>query len=224
MHWLSRDPGATSGPNGLVCCDPKAQQCKVQTEESEGTHYYDGEGNRTRFDDIGSGQIIITDYTIGKQMSVFPNLTCAEYCPTEGDFDPSPFWPTADEKETVKDLGKVTVDGVAATHYQWDEKIAIVIKMQETNMYVAADSTGAYATPVMEHDVIEPFGQQLGTEDTHWTGFTAGRPAASLFAVVGAKTCPESPNCGQDLRQRRRRRDGDFLAYAKYMQENNERQ
>lgn len=64
------------------------------------------------------------------------------------------------------------MDGVKATHYQWTEKIAIVIKMQETNMYVAEASTGAaFATPVMEHDIIEPLGQVLGTEDTHWSSF-----------------------------------------------------
>jgi len=41
----------------------------------------------------------------------FFDLRCS-YCPVDGPFDPSPFWPTADQREKIKDLGKETVNGV----------------------------------------------------------------------------------------------------------------
>ena len=50
-------------------------------------------------------------------------------------------------------------------------------------MYVALPSAPGPATPVWEHDILEPFGQQAGIEDTHWTAFKPGQPDPSLFAV-----------------------------------------
>eukprot|EP00911_Craspedida_sp_UC1_P002973 UC1_evm2s2170 len=214
---LAISQGGTPGADGLVCCSPDAPQCRVQTEYQQGVNYYDGLNNRTRFD--SGGQSIVTDYNIGKQMLVAPNMTCLQYCPTENpSLDPSPFWPTPDEKEKVQNLGKVQIDGVTATHYRWYEKIAIVIKMQETNLYVAETTSDGYAVPVAEHDVIEPFNQKLGTSDTKWTNFKPGQPDPKLFKVVGISQCPESPNCGQNNLQTRRRREGDFAAFAKFHQ------
>ena len=51
-----------------------------------------GVGNQTRFDSATG--IIVTQYGIGKEMLVAPNGTCTQYCPTQGAFDPSPFWPS----------------------------------------------------------------------------------------------------------------------------------
>lgn len=208
--------GSTPGPDGAFCCSPKSN-CKVQTEFEAGTHYWDGAFNRTRFD--GGGQIIVTLYRIHKQMLVSANLTCQEYCPTEEDtLDPSPFWADADELP-VKDLGKTTIDGVEVEHFQWFDKIGHLIKMQETDMYIqlSADPNN-YSTPVHETDIIEPFGQQLGTEDTAWTNFVPGTPDASLFAVTGIQECPESQNCNSAFLQHRRLRDRAFRSYAKYAQ------
>ena len=114
--------GGFTGPDGSVCCSPNAN-CKVQTESQQGINYFDGEGNQTRFDDSLSGQIIVTQYAIGKQMLVAPNLTCLEYCPTETDFDTSPFWPTPGEKEPVHDMGKAVINGVECHHFKWFETI-----------------------------------------------------------------------------------------------------
>lgn len=93
-----------------------------------------------------------------------------------------------------------------------------VIKMQTTDFYATlpADPT-AMATPVYEHDTLEPFGQHIGDEETSWTDFKAGQPDPSLFAVSGVADCPESPNCGNSVRQHRRLRDGDYGAFAKYL-------
>ncbi len=54
-----------------------------------------------------------------------------------------------------------------------------------------------YSTPVHETDIIEPFGQQLGTEDTAWTNFVPGTPDASLFAVTGIQCVGEGEEKGE---------------------------
>jgi len=216
---ISIAQGSVAGPNGEVCCLPSAPQCQVQVQAQTGTHYWDGVGNQTRFDSATG--IIVTQYGIGKEMLVAPNGTCTQYCPTQGAFDPSPFWPSAGDKEKIKDLGKKTVDGVECTHFQWVEHIFGIIKIQETNMYVVVSDKAEASVPVAEHDIIEPFGQPAGTEDTHWSKFQPGQPAASLFQVTGIPSCPMSPNCGNDNQVflARRLRDNDFVTYAHYDQQ-----
>jgi hypothetical protein len=45
-------------------------------------------------------------------------------------------------------------------HYQWVEHILGVVKLQETNLYVKLPTANeTTATPVWEHDIIEPFGK-----------------------------------------------------------------
>lgn len=212
----------TQGPyvndkEGLVCCDPKTS-CEVQTQYQTGINYYDATGNRTRFD--GGGQIIVTlwNLTNPKQMLVDSNLVCQEYCPAVGDFDPTPFWPDdLETQKTIKNLGNVTINGVECVHYQWLETIIIIIKMQLTDLYVHYPGDGT-AIPISQHDVIEPFGQQLGTEDSNWSNFAGGVPDPSLFAVTGIRECQKSSNCNSVKYQQDRLRHGDFKGFLKYHQ------
>lgn len=224
VSWIANEEdtlAVTQGPyindpQGYMCCDPKTN-CEVQTEYSNGMTYYDGVNNRTRSD--GGGQIIVTLYgDVQKEMLVDSNLVCQEFCPTLGDFDLTPFWPdsVADQK-TIKNLGNVTVKGVTAVHYQWVETIFVVVKMQLTDLYVHYNDSGV-AVPVWEHDIIEPFGQQLGTEDSVWTGFQATQPDPSLFAVTGISSCKESGNCDSVKLQMNRLRRRDFKTFLKYQQ------
>ena len=80
--------------------------------------------------------------------------------------DPYPFWTFS--RDVIKDLGKKTVNGIECQHFQWTEHILGIIKVEEVNMYLqlATSQTGD-ATPVWEHDIIEPFGQQAAVQDTH---------------------------------------------------------
>jgi len=204
------------GLKGTICCDPHTN-CEVQTQYQKGTSYFDGVNNRTRFD--GNGQIIVSLYNIGKEMLVDANLVCKEFCPVETEFDDSPFWPSdPSDQATIKDLGNVTVDGVVCRHYQWIEKIAHIIKMQQTDMYVHVDNKTGIAFPIKEHDIIEPFGQKLGTADSAWTDVDTKQPDAGLFAVTGIESCPESPNCQESSWQQRRLRNRDFAGFLKYHQ------
>jgi len=207
---------SVTDPSGYICCDPKTN-CEVQTEYQAGINRYDGQNNRTRFD--GGGQIIVTLYDIGKEMLVDSNLACQEYCPTEFDFDLTPFWPDdpADQKGIVN-LGNVTINGLVCTHYQWLEKIAHLVKMQQTDLYVYYNKSSGYAVPIKQHDIIEPFGQPLGTEDSEWEAFTPGTPDASLFAVTGIQGCPESQNCDSNTYQQQRLRNADFRGFLKHYQ------
>lgn len=97
----------------------------------------------------------------------------------------------AEDQKTIKDLGNVTIDGVVAHHYQWIEKIAHIIKMQQTDMYVHVDSKTGVAFPLKEHDILEPFGQKIGTADSIWTDVDTTQPDAALFAVTNIDSCPE---------------------------------
>jgi hypothetical protein len=130
--------------------------------------------------------------------------------------DPYPFWTFS--RDVIKDLGKKTVNGIECQHFQWTEHILGIIKVEEVNMYLqlATSQTGD-ATPVWEHDIIEPFGQQAAVQDTHWTDFKPGQPDASLFKVTGIAGCPLSDNCGNDntMWLTRRLRDRDFITYIK---------
>jgi len=201
--------------NGMPCCSMEAE-CKVQTEYQVGVGYRDGKHNRTRFD--GGGQSIVTDYVINKEMLIDPsNMTCMEYCPTEFEWDSSPFWPTPDQHEPVQDLGKTTIAGKVVNHYRWFEKILRIIKMQQTDFFCTIPTSGD-AIPVHEADIIEPFGQPLANQNTTWSSFTAGDPDPNLFNVNGIKDCPMSPNCGNSFFQLRRLRDRNYAGFLYYLQ------
>jgi len=192
------------------CCST-ASNCQIQTEYEKGTHYYAYSLNKTRFDDSISGQVIVTDWALGKEMLVEGSpMTCKEYCPTEGYLEPGFLDPNA------TDLGTVKVDDKTLEKWQWKETIAGIIVMEICTVLV--DQSSKPALPYSETDELTPFGQPIGTMNTKWTDFTAGTPDPSNFDVQGVSGCPMSQNCGNSARQMARLRYKDFNTWAKYKQ------
>jgi hypothetical protein len=200
----------TSGNN--YCC-AVTSNCQVQTEYQKGNTYFDYTNNRTRFDDQISGQIIVTDFSVGKEMLVVGSpLTCKEYCPTEGWLEPGFLDPNA------TDLGSVKVQGRTLEKWQWKETIFKIIVMQTSTVLV--DQTVNPAVPFQETDDLTPFGQPMGTFTSTWSNFKNGTPDPSLFAVTGVEKCPMAQNCGEARKQMTRLRNKDFATFAKYAQQN----
>lgn len=197
----------TIDDKGSFCC-PQGSNCNVQTEYQNGIEYFSYTTNQTRFDDDVSGQVIITDYVIGKEMAVQSktNLTCVEYCPVEFPLDPY-----AVDKSAV-DKGTVTIGGKQYEDFYWEEKILIKIVMEKIDIFVD-QSDPKNPVPYIERDELTPFGQDLGTANTTFANFKPGKQDPSLFAVQGAAHCKESPNCGDNARQLNRIRNRDFHAF-----------
>jgi hypothetical protein len=192
------------------CC-ALASNCQVQTEYQQGKHYFDYTHNRTRWDDSVSGQTIVYDFKIQKEMLVV-DQSCKEYCPLQGDTLSPGF---LDKNAT--DLGPVQVKGKTLEKWQWKETILGIIVMEIDTVFV--DQSSNPAVPVMEQDQLTPFGQPIGGMDTQWDDFTGGTPDPSLFIVNNVDKCPMSPNCGSMARQVRRLRYGAWKTWAKYHQE-----
>ncbi len=191
---------------------------QVQTEYQQGASYYDGVYNRTRFDDAASGQIIVTLYAVGREMLVDSDLVCQEYCPVEGDLGPNPFWnDPAGGDSPMQDLGSTTIDGVVAEHYRYFEELAHVVKMAQIDLYLTLPLNPAgLATPVHQTQLLEPFGQPVGTANSAWTNFVAGQPDPALFNVSGIRDCPMSQNCGQSAYQFSRLRQARLAEFYKF--------
>lgn len=134
-------------------------------------------------------------------MQVDENNTCTTYCPLKGGL--GRFGVSSDAAY----LGKGDVDGAPADMWKWTQyavpKLHLGVLEVDT-FYVSTDAT---PVPLKQEALIEPLGQVIGTENTTWIDFKAGAPAASLFKVANAKTCPEDKNCQQNqarLAHRRR--------------------
>jgi hypothetical protein len=185
--------GTVSPDQSQVCCAAQSPGCKVQTQFSVGPTYVDVTGNRTRSDQAGASNTIISDYTLQMEMSVdLATMTCQEFCPMQGaTLSPYQIDPSA------VNIGAKIVQGRSCTGWQWKDTILNSIVMQINTIFVD-DETGF---PVYENDQLTPFGQAIGFESTTYLKFTPGRPAASLFAVKGTSNCPQSQNCGQNQNQ-----------------------
>jgi len=170
----------------------------VQSQRLKGTRYHDVTNQRTRFDDRLSGQKIVDDFAAHKSMLI--NVTngvetCQEYCPLSPDDALGAF----ELPQDAKDLGKATIDGKSAEHYQWFDKIFKIIKMQSYDFYAVG------GLPYFQTSAITPFGgPAIGHQNQTWTGFKAGPPDASKFKIAGMDTCPQSQQCGQQLLQAHR--------------------
>jgi len=192
----------------LMCCSVNSEGCQVQIQGQFGMSYFDFTHNRTRFDDAGSGQTIVTLYDQQMECLVV-NDTCQEYCPLQGDLL-SPFG----LGDNATFAGYKVVNGVNTTDWRWQEVIFKIIVMETSDMYV--DFNG---NPISEVDVLTPFGQQIGTSTSTWSKFTPGTPDPSLFVVNGLSNCPQSQNCGQSSKQQRRLTRKQFKTWAYYQQQ-----
>lgn len=68
------------------------------------------------------------------------------------------------------------------------------VTMETDNLYInQANLSSAY--PVIDIDVLTPFGEYIGESNTTYTKFTAGPQDPKWFAVKGASTCPQDSGC-----------------------------
>jgi len=185
------------------------ENCEVQVQAQQGENYYDYTHNRTRMD-VGGGQSIVNLFDIQKELLVV-NQTCQEYCPMQGDIL-TPFGP--DPNATLE--GTVPYDGHTCQDWQWNQTIFKIYVMEISDMFI--DATGANPIPIGEVDQLTPFGQYLGTMNSTWSNFQAGTPDPALFNISGIDSCPQSPNCGDGMRQLHRLRMRRFNSYFAYAQ------
>lgn len=216
-HLVINQGGAEDSQGNLCCAHAKIGQCQVQTEYQSGQKYFDYSNKRTRFEDEVSGEIIVNDYTNGKEMAVVHNATlgydvCTSYCPLQDELDPFAIDPDA------KDEGAGTdpITGKAGEHYHWADVILKIIQMSHTEFY--ADISGDSALPLSQSEHITPFGgAEIGSSNNTWGNFTAGKQPAEKFDIHGVDECPQDPNCGQQTKQLRRLMNRDYKTFAKYL-------
>jgi len=173
-----------------VCCR-KTDSCNVQTDYMHGMHYYSATTNQTRFDDAVSGQVVVNDFKLRKEMLIDPStMSCKEYCPLDHNLHPG----FLDKNAT--DLGPTTYKGKTVQKWQWEDRALIIFVMETITVLVDQSKMDA-AAPVFEHDELTPFGQHIGFFENEWTNFKGGPQDPALFAVTNVDRCPMAHNCGQ---------------------------
>jgi len=156
----------------------------------KGMHYYSATTNQTRFDDQVSGQVVVNDFKIRKEMLIDPaTMQCKEYCPLDHNLHPG----FLDKNAT--DLGPTTYKGKVVQKWQWEDRALIVFVMETITVLV--DQSTDPASPVWEHDELTPFGQHIGFFESEWTNFKGGAQDPKLFAVTNTDRCPMARDCGQ---------------------------
>jgi len=213
---LSIHQGAYIQIGDMMCC-PLKENCQVQIQAESGKHYFDYTHNRTRFD-YDTGEIIVNDYAIGKEMDVEVTsegtFACMEYCPLEFGLDPLSI------DDSAKDHGSVQIAGKTYEKWTWKEVILKIIVMEKVEMLV--DQSTTPNVPFVENEELTPFGQDIGTANTTYTDFVIGTPDPMLFKVVNVSSCPMSPNCDSLKRQFVRLRDGNYNQFFYYRNQNKE--
>jgi len=217
VHLVINQGGKLDPSGDLCCAHAVIGECQVQTQYQKGQKYFDYSNQRTRFEDAVTGEIIVNDYTSGKEMSVVHNETlgydvCTEYCPLQDDLDIFGIDPDAKDRGASID----PISGQPAEHYHWMDVILKIIEMSHTEFY--ADISGDTAKPLSQMEFITPFGgPAIGSTNNTWANFTAGKQPADKFDIHGMDTCPQSPNCGQSSRQLHRIANRDYKTFAKYL-------
>jgi len=202
--------GDYSVKNGQMCCPLTSPACQVEVQTQQGLNHFDFTHNRTRWDD-STGQIIVTDFNLGKEMLVVAGsggvLTCKEFCPVE-----DPIFPFG-LGDNASYVGQKVVGNITTDDWNWKVTIFGIIVMEVSDLFVdSADPS----TPVEEIDQLTPLGELIGTATSAWTNWTPGTPDPSLFNVQGADSCPESPNCQSNAHQIRRLLRKQFKTWAKF--------
>jgi len=198
--------GGVPGPDGTsVCCEQNSPQCKIQTAHQADKFHFDFPNNRTRSGDPGQQGSIVSLYgSVMKEAQVSNNNTCISYCPLQ--FDLGEF--ALDDSAAY--VGRQSLAGQDVDVWQWAEYLIPKLKigiMQQTYFFVSTDDS---PLPVREFDIIEPFGQKLGEENSTYSAFTPGKEPDTTFKVIGLDSCPMDPNCNSDSRQAHRMRGRDL--------------
>lgn len=188
--------GGNVNPDGSICCEPMAPECKVQTGYEIGQQYFSFTQNLTAMKNPDNSGIV-TDYNAGKEYQVDGEGNCQAYCPLgreESELFPFGIDPNA------TDLGPVPCGDNNCTHYSEREFIPILnITMEVTDFYIT--TVGGAPAPSYIVDHIEPFGEQIGDENTtfaQWQDMDGKAFPASVFTVKGAASCPMSQQCQGD--------------------------
>lgn len=208
--------GAYTIVGNTMCC-PLNDNCQVQTQFQSGKHSFDYTHNRTRYD-YDTGEIIVNDYVIGKEMEVQATsegtFACVEYCPLQFDLEP------LSVDKSAKDEGSVKIGNKTYEKWTWKDIILKVIVMETIEMLV--DQSTTPNIPFVENEELTPFGQDIGTSNTTYSDFVVGTPDPMLFKVANVSSCPMSPNCGSLIRQSMRLRDGNYNQFLYYRNQKKE--
>lgn len=195
---------------GSQTCCVAGGNCKIQFQEQAGTTYADATRKQVLFSPFGTDESILTDYNTQKQYAIVNN-TCSEYCPNQGEdkfpvFGPGP--------NTTAE-GTVVVNGKTLNKYVWKTTILGIVTMETSTMLV--DESGSAPVPVQETDVLTPFGEQIGSEETQWSNWQPGTPEPSVFtSIKGLASCKEGKKCNSNNSQQVRARMGLWNTYALY--------
>ena len=208
--------GGSPDGQGNICCSTQEVQCQVQYQSQNGQKFVDFSNQRTRFDDPVNG-ITVNDFKAHKSLNVVHNGThdvCKDYCPIDkADTLSAGRSYFIDENATY--MGKVAFNGKQADEWQWKETIFKVITMQTSQFY--GDSSGDVIVPIAQTDHLTPFGgPEIGQSNATWTRFTIGTPPKEKFDIVGADTCPQNPQCGEQTKQMMRLAHRMFHTYKRY--------
>lgn len=107
---------------------------------------------------------------------------------------------------------------VAAENYFSQDQV-FNITMDYSNLYVDQTTNGpSNAIPVLQIEVLTPFGSYAATANTTYAAFTPGPVDSKWFAVVGLNGCQQdsAKNCGDDSSRLAHRRN---VAAAKATQQ-----
>jgi hypothetical protein len=190
---IAINQGGSVNPDGSICCDPTAPECKIQTAFEAGNQYFAYTKNLTAMLSA-SGAGVVTDWSVGKEYQVDSNHNCQAYCPLPT--DDNVLFPFAIDPNATN-AGSVQCGQFTCTEWITTEVIPILnITMEATDDYVTTIN-GAPA-PVWEVDIIEPLGEQIGNENTtwfNWKDMDGKTFPANVFTVNGAASCPMSNQC-----------------------------
>lgn len=208
---LVQNQGSYNLPNGDFCCAVDSE-CQVQIQYSEGTTYFDLPNNRTT-DVYGVNYqpyAIVSLFNINREMAVDNTFTCTSYCPLdEGPMEPF------DVSGSV-DGGSTIINGKKVEAWVTTDVLPIGNITMETDTLYVDQSNMQSAVPIVEVDLLTPFGEQIGVSNTTYLTWVPGAPDAKYFNVKGISACPLDSNCGNNDRQMYRLRTKQHKLFMKH--------
>jgi len=154
--------------------------------------------------------VFINDYKKHIEVQVDPTtLACMSWCPIGS------MYPFELVDPNATNLGPVTMpDGRIVQHWQYKDLGPLRIVMETDNSYVD-QSDPTYAVPVLENDVLTPFGIHLGVMNESWSNWKNGAQDPSLFAYTNGpeQGCQKSSQCNGDAYMIRRLKEHDYVSF-----------